>query len=132
MMKNGDVPVYWVIDFKNIDPENAQTGDPSTGVPPFNLYIPQDSSVLPSRPKKAKGKHKAIDFFRQIQESCDELKEECRETLNRTKDADVEEQISHITDDIKGLFGIIKEFTQLMQKLQPPPPEEPPGQEKNL
>lgn len=131
-MKNGDVPVYWVIDFKNIDPENAQSGDADSGVPPFDLYIPQDSSDLPKRPKMPKSKYKAIEFFRKIQESCEDLKEECEETLERKSEDPVEEQITHITEDIKGLFGIIKEFTQLMQKLQPPPPEDPPGPEKNL
>lgn len=131
MVKNGDVPVYWVIDFKNIDPENVQSGDPNNGMPPFDLYIPQDSSDIIERPKMPKSKYKAIEFFRKIQESCDDLREECQETLERKSDDPFEEQISHITDDIKNLFGIIKEFTQLMQKLQPPP-EDPPGPEKNL
>ena len=132
MMKNRDVPIYWVIDFKKSEFESDENSNQNGGIPPFDLYIPQDSSDLPQRPKRNKSKYKAIEYLRQIQESCESLKGEYSDTLNRKTEEPYKEQINHIADDIKNLFGIIKEFTKLMQKIQLPPSEDPPGQEKNL
>ena len=129
-MNKGDSTVYWVIDFKKDDSEEFSADSKSTGIPPFDLYIPQDST-LPPKAKRKKSKYKALEFLQQIQDSCESLKEECNETLARDKTEPYEEQIAHITEDMKHLFGIIKEFTQLMQQLQPPPEDPSQQDEKN-
>ncbi len=127
-MKKGDSSIYWVIDFKNSETDNNPENSEFPGIPPFDLYIPQDTSA-PPRPKRQKSRYKALEFLQQIQDSCESLKDECNQTLERQKEEPYEEQILNITEDIQHLFGIIKEFTQLMQKLQKPP-EDPTGQDK--
>lgn len=129
-MKSGDSSVYWVIDFKKGDTERQQADTESAGIPPFDLYIPQDTTQ-PPKPRKRKSKYKALEFLQEIKDSCESLREECNETLAKEKQEPYEEQISHITEDIKGLFGIIQEFTELIQKLQPPPEDPDQQDEKN-
>ncbi|CCB91827.1 putative uncharacterized protein [Waddlia chondrophila 2032/99] len=123
IMKKKDSSICWVIDFKKSDPKRS-------GTLLFEFYTPQEPSAFP-KPKRKKSQYKALEFLQQIQDSCESLKEECRETSESGQSESYEEQITRITEDIGYLFGMIKEFTQLMQKLQRPPEDSSQKEEKN-
>jgi hypothetical protein len=59
-----------------------------------------------------------LESLEAIIEACKEIKGDCMKTIEQHKDKDKEEGIGQITNELKGLFYLIVEFTKLIKKIR--------------
>lgn len=109
-MRKEETPVNWVIEFTNKKVDQIKGCKPS-----FNFFIPnEDSGIRIPRKKQMQ----ALKFLKEIQENCNTVKKDCKDTLDRKSDKPYHDQILNITDDIKSLFDIITQFSKLMRNFE--------------
>jgi hypothetical protein len=128
LMKNSTFSVEWIINFTYANGSDKQKFP--EGKPSISLIYSETETVIQERAEvdNQKKTYKALEFLNLIQDACRELKGECLETLERKTTEPYEEKLVNITEDIKYLFGVIQEFTELMQTITPPP-EDPPKED---
>ncbi len=102
-MKEADIPVDWVIKFNNEENTEGLSCD---------FFVPDSSSDLKIPRKK---QMQALKFLKEIQDGCKIAKQDCQDVLERKNTEPYGEQILNITDEIKSLFEIIKEFSKLIR-----------------